>query len=379
MNGPRDGPRPEFPEPIALLTENNLMDLSGKRILIVKPSSMGDVVHTVPLVHAIKRCFPSAYVGWVVQRAFQGILEHDPAIDEIIPIFIPSTSEPQAGRSAYLKAFTATVRTLRELRKRLKRQRYDYVFDLHASFRSGLLAVMNPGGTRIGFRDAKELNPLFQHERLITDPGRPHAVDRNLAFVQLFRCRPTPEDFRIITGSAQREAVQRFLAEADVADTDRIVYANPAARWETKLWTVDNWARLADLLILQSNAKVILGGGAGDAPAIELITAKMDASPIVAAGKLSLSEAVALIEAAHVYVGVDSGPMHIAAFVGTPVVALFGPTDPALVGPYGKGHRVIQHAMDCLACRKRFCENRRCLEEITPDRVLKETVKLLGW
>jgi heptosyltransferase-1 len=158
------------------------------------------------------------------------------------------------------------------------------------------------------------------------------------------------------------------------------VYANPAARWRTKLWTVDAWARLADLLIARSNATVIFGGSAQDLPHLELITGRMNASPVVAAGKLTLAGAVALIEAAHVYVGVDSGPMHIAAFVGTPVVALFGPTDPALVGPYGPGHRVIQHDdIDCLACRKRSCDNRRCLEEITPDRVLRETIELLDW
>ncbi|MEJ2719261.1 MAG: glycosyltransferase family 9 protein, partial [Deltaproteobacteria bacterium] len=337
------------------------MNLSGKRILIVKPSSLGDIVHTLPLVHAVKRCHPSCYVGWIVQRAFQGILEHDPAIDEIIPISIPSTSEPQAGRSAYLRALTATARTLVRLRKRFRTRPYDYVLDLHASFRSGLLGSTNRGGAKIGFRDAKELNPLFQNHRLATDPGKPHAVDRNLAFARFLQCPPIPEDFRIVSGSAQRDAVRRFLEQAGVTDTDRIVYANPAARWQTKLWTVERWAKLADLLIARSNAKVIFGGGAQDVAHIELIAGMMNAPPIVAAGKLSLAESVALIEAAHVYVGVDSGPMHIAAFAGTPVVALFGPTEPALVGPYGEGHRVIRHDdLDCLACRKRSCENRRC-------------------
>jgi lipopolysaccharide heptosyltransferase II len=356
------------------------MDLSGKRILIVKPSSLGDVVHTLPLAHAIKRCYPSSYVGWIVQRAFQGILEHDRAIDEIIPISIPSTSEPQAGRAAYVRAFTATARTLAHLRKRLRGHPYNYVLDLHASFRSGLLGATNPGGRKIGFRDAKELNPMFQHDRLTTDPEKPHAVDRNLAFAHFLQCSPLTEDFRIMSGSAERDAVQRFLEEAGVTGTDRIVYANPAARWQTKLWTVEGWAQLADLLIARSSAKVIFGGSGQDAPHMQLITGKMNASPIVAAGKLTLAEAVALIEAAHVYVGVDSGPMHIAAFAGTPVVALFGPTDPALVGPYGAGHRVIQHDdSDCLACRKRSCDNRRCLEEITPDRVLRETMELLDW
>ena len=106
----------------------------------------------------------------------------------------------------------------------------------------------------------------------------------------------------------------------------------------------------------------------------------MKQRPIIAAGRLDLAEAVALIEAADVYVGVDSGPMHIAAFAGTRVVALFGPTDPAKVGPYGEGHIVIRRTeLDCLACRKRSCADRKCLEGISGPRIFEATVALMGW
>ena len=145
------------------------VDLSDKRILIVKPSSLGDVVHTLPLVHAIKRCFPSCYIGWIIQEPFRAILESDPAVDEIIPISIPSTSEPGAGAWSVVRAATATVTTLRSLRTRFRDRPYDVVLDLHASFRSGLLGAANPNGVRIGFADAKELNTLFQHRKI--DPG----------------------------------------------------------------------------------------------------------------------------------------------------------------------------------------------------------------
>jgi len=355
------------------------MDLSGKRILIVKPSSLGDVVHTLPVAHAVKRCFPTCHVGWIVQREFRGILDNDPAVDEVIPIFIPSTSDPGGRRGAFFRALSATMKTLVDLRRQTRADPYDLVLDLHASFRSGLLGMANPGGMRVGFADAKELNTLFQDHRLTTDPEEPHAVDKNLAFSRFLGCSTKPEDFIVISGPRERERVQAFLRDAGVDDGRPLVYANPAARWETKFWSIRAWAELADLLIRRAGAGVIFSGSPRDLPHIRRIEGKMKERPVTAAGKLSLAEAVALIRASDVYVGVDSGPMHIAAFVGTPVAALFGPTDPALVGPYGAGHCVIQNDdLDCLACRKRSCADRQCLEGITSATVFDSTVRLLG-
>ncbi len=346
----------------------------------MKPSSLGDVVHTLPLAHAIKRCFPSCYIGWIVQEPFRAILESDPAVDEIIPISIPSTSEPTAGIWSVVRATGATLSTLRSLRRRFKDRPYDIVLDLHASFRSGLLGLANLNGLRIGFADAKELNTFFQHRKI--DPGSEaaHAVDKNMAFAQYLSCVPDTADFKIISSRAAGQCVNAFLAEAGISQGSRMVYANPAARWATKYWNTKAWAELADLLIERTGASVIFAGGPDDLPYIQQITAKMKQIALVAAGKLNLAEAVALMELCSVYVGVDSGPMHIAAFAGIPVVALFGPTDPAKVGPYGTGHKVIQkNGLGCLGCRKRKCNDRKCLEGITAAEVFDETTRLLGW
>jgi heptosyltransferase I len=356
------------------------MDLSGKRILIVKPSSLGDVVHTLPMVHAIKRCFPACHIGWIIQEQFRAILEGDPAVDEIIPISIPSTSEPGAGAWTVVRAATATVTTLRRLRAIFKGRPYDVVLDLHASFRSGLLGAANPNGVRIGFADAKELNTLFQHSKIDPGPEAVHAVDQNMAFAQYLQCAPDTADFRIITGPAAARRARAILAETGKRPGDRLVYANPAARWESKHWDVKAWAELADLLTERAGASVIFAGGPGDLSHIEEITALMKQDALVAAGCLSLGDAVALMELCSVYVGVDSGPMHVAAFAGIPVVALFGPTDPAKVGPYGPRHKVIQRTdLDCLACRKRRCDDRKCLEGIAASEVFHEIIRLLGW
>lgn len=355
------------------------MNLSQKRILIIKQSSLGDVVHTLPLAHALKRCYPTCHIGWVVQRGFSALLEPDPAIDEIIPIFIPSTSDPNAGKGAIQAAAKATWKTLKDLRARFRARPYDLVLDLHASFRSGLLALTNPGGRRIGFADAKELNTWFQHDRLSPEADKPHAVDKNLLFAGFLGCPPEPEDFRIAVSPDAREKMIGFLAESGVRSGQKIVYANPAARWETKFWTIPAWAEFADLVIERLDATIVFGGSPEDSSYIHAIAGRMKRTPVIAAGRLSLSEAVALLDASDVYVGVDSGPMHIAAFVGIPVVALFGPTDPAKVGPYTKTGSVIRRIdLNCLACRKRSCKNRICLEGITAETVFEETAKALG-
>ncbi len=354
------------------------MDLSGKRILVVKPSSLGDVVHTLPVVHALKRCYPHCHIGWIVQSSFRGIIERDPGVDEILSISIPSTSEPGGDRWVVPRALAATLRTLRDLRKRLRASPYDLVLDLHASLRSGLMGLTNPGGIRIGFSDAKELNTLFQHHRLSTDPGQTHAVDKNLAFALHLGCAPIAEDFRVVAGDQAQERARVFLAETGISDREPLVYANPATRWETKHWTIDGWAAVADMLAQRAGIQVVFCGGPGDRDYIGRITARMDSRPVVAAGRLTLIESAALMALCTLYLGVDSGPMHIAAFSGRPVVALFGPTDPAKVGPYGAGHRVIRNEeLDCLACRKRSCKELTCMAGITPEQVFAEVLAVL--
>lgn len=341
------------------------MDLAGQRLLIIKQSSLGDVIHTLPLVHALKRCYPTVFIGWVVEQGFAPLLAHDRAVDAIHPIHIPSTSDPQAGNGAYWQALAATLTTLGQLRHQFRSHPYTLVLDLHASFRSGLLALANPGGIRIGFSAAREGNTWFQHRLVAPNPGQEHAIDKNLQFGRLFACEAEPADFHLCASSTDGAAVDCFLADAGIPAGGRLVYVNPTARWQSKFWLPERWAELSDRL-LAAGVWPVFGGSGADLDYINEIKRLMAGRGIVAAGRLSLSASVALMQRASVYVGLDTGPMHMAAMTGTPVVALFGPTHPERVGPYRVEHAVVRaEGLDCLCCRKRVCDLLRCMRGIT--------------
>ncbi|NOQ46406.1 MAG: glycosyltransferase family 9 protein [Desulfobulbaceae bacterium] len=354
------------------------MDLAGKRILIVKPSSLGDIIHTLPIVHCLKRSFPDCHLGWIVQEVFAAIVERDPDVDIVYPITIPSTSDPRAGRWAYYHALRATVKTAAALRRTFRNKPYDLILDLHASFRSGVLAVTNPGGIRIGFGDARELNPWFQHKKVKVPRPAMHAVDKNLLFCARMGCSASSADFCLHSSEDDRLAVDDFLQQQGVVPGDKIVYVNPAARWKTKFWLAERWAELADRLVEQDGLQVVFAGSEGDLPYITAIAGYMKQLPLVAAGSLGLGGAAALLQRSAVYAGLDSGPMHMAAMAGIPVVVLFGPTNPELVGPYGVAHQIIRATdVDCLGCRKRHCDHLSCMQGISVRQVIDAVFSLV--
>ena len=353
------------------------MELNGKRILLIKQSSLGDVIHTFPLVHAIRRQYPGVFIGWIVERGLAAVLERDTAVDAVHPIHIPSTSDPQAKNGVHWRAFLATMITLYRLRQQFRQHPYDFVLDLHASFRSGLLGLANPGGVRIGFKDAKEGNTWFQRRLVDNADGHEHAIAKNLLFCEPLECMAKAEDFYLCTSLEDQARVEHFLGEEGIAPSDRIVYVNPTARWQSKFWLASRWSELCDQLLM-AGVQPVFGGSGGDLPYLEEIGKGMSGRTVIAAGRLSLTESIALMKCAKVYVGLDTGPMHIAAMVGTPVVALFGPTHPERVGPYGVQHAVIRaENLDCLCCRKRSCDHQQCMQEITVDRVYERVMGLI--
>jgi heptosyltransferase-1 len=374
----------------------NNKSLSNKRILIIKPSSLGDIVHTLPVAHAIKRCFPNCFIGWIAQQSFAPLLQADDSIDTVYPIQIPSTSDPQAGRWALPKAFKATISTLQQLHREFQQKPYDLILDLHASFRSGLLGRTNPGGRRVGFSQAKELNTFFQEHLIDIPETTEHAQDKNLLFCTYLGIKATDEDFHLCTGEEDRQALQQFLlplllpympTEAteptETVEPSALIYANPAARWQTKFWPIEYWAALTDKLQKQG-LPVVFGGSPQDTEYITAIARLMKTDPIIAAGRLTLPQSAALIQHASLYIGLDSGPMHIAALARTPVVALFGPTHPNKVGPYnlmsldGSEQRIVRaEELECLECRKRNCSHLSCMQKISPEMVYEAAISLL--
>ena len=359
------------------------MLLNNKRILIIKPSSLGDIVHTLPVAHAIKRCFPNCFIGWIAQQSFAPLLQADDSIDAVYPIHIPSTSDPQAGRGAWLKALKATISTLQQLHREFQQKPYDLILDLHASFRSGLLGRTNPGGRRVGFSQAKELNTFFQEHLIDIPETTEHAQDKNLLFCTYLGIKTADKDFHLCSGSKDRQVAQDVPQTHNISETQQLIYANPAARWQSKFWPIEYWATLTDKLH-QQGLSVVFGGSPQDTKYIASIARLMKTDPIIAAGRLTLPQSAALIQHAALYIGLDSGPMHIAALARTPVVALFGPTHPNKVGPYSlmsldeSEHRIIRaEELDCLECRKRNCSHCSCMRKISPEMVYEAAISLL--
>lgn len=306
------------------------------------------------------------------------MVERDVAVNVVHPISIPSTSDPQAGRGSYWRALSATMSTLYRLRQQFRDHPYDVVLDLHASFRSGLLGWANPGGVRIGFKDAKEGNTWFQHRLVENVEGYEHAIAKNLLFCKMFHCMAMAEDFFLCTSSDDQSKVDIFLEDEGISPHDRIVYVNPTARWQSKFWIASRWSELCDQL-LSTGIRPVFGGSNGDLPYLAKVSRAMSGRATIAAGRLSLTESIALLKRSAAYVGVDTGPMHIAAMVGTPVVALFGPTHPERVGPYGVRHAVIQaEDLDCLCCRKRTCDHQRCMQGISVNMVHARVMEFVG-
>ena len=351
---------------------------AGSKILIIKPSSLGDIVHTLPVVHALKRVFPSCTIGWVAQKHFSPLLMSDPAVDLVHAVDIPSTSEPGNNGMVWWQATTGLWRALRSLRQEFSREKYDIVLDLHASFRSGLFSIISNGKRRLGFADAKEGNCLFQNERVAVTDNVIHALDKNLLFCSYLGCPARPEDFFLACEPEDKIFINRFLNKQGIDDKQNIVYACSCARWQSKFWPCEYWAELADNMA-GLGLVLIFGGSSNDLSFIDLISSKMKTKTVVAAGKLSLSATIAMLHRSSAFVGLDSGPMHMAAMTKTPVAALFGPTHPERVGPYGVNHVIIRNQkLACLECRQRQCADIRCMRDIKVDQVERELLQLMN-
>jgi lipopolysaccharide heptosyltransferase I len=325
-----------------------------RRLLLIKPSSLGDIVHAMPTLALLRRCFPQAEVTWLVKRQWAPLVERINGVDRLCAV--------AGGLSGWLAVVPA-----------LRAARFDLVVDLQGLFRSGAMAWLSGCPRRIGFANAREGSPFFYTERVPVPAVNMHAVDRYLLVASAlgapsierpqFEFRRRPED---------EEMAGALLAGAGIDPASQWIAVNVSARWPTKRWPAGHFAALADRLQQAGLGSVVLLGGASERPDSDAVRHRMQTKPVDLTGQTPVGLLPALLRRAAVLVTNDSGPMHIAAAVGTPVVALFGPTDPRRTGPYGSGHRVLSHAVACRPCFSRECRHSialECLRAVTPDQV----------
>lgn len=246
---------------------------------------------------------------------------------------------------------------IRTLFRGLKEERYDVVVDLQGLLRSGVITLATGSSLRIGFQEAREGSRFFYTHKI--KGGKDiHAVDRYLKVAAFLNCRiddicfPLPLSFN-----------SSLLTDLSIPK-DYAVIA-PGARWRTKRWPPEKFGELVSLLPLNT----VVVGGKGDAGIAKEIVALSKGKAVSLAGKTTLKELIEVIRWAQFFVSNDSGPMHIAAALGIPVFAIFGPTDPVRTGPYGKGHTVIREDIPCAPCLKKSCDDLKCMESLSVEKV----------
>lgn len=332
---------------IALLTE-------PRRILIVKPSALGDVVHTLPILRLLRRRFAGAEISWLIDPAFAGLIEGHPDLNRVVRFdrkrFARSWHSPSAAGG------------LLEFKANLRDQQYDLVIDLQGLFRSGWLTGYTGAATRVGFGNAREMAQLFYTHRVPIRDREVHAIERYLTLAQALGCDRGPVEFDFAVPDADRRAAHALLAENGIVDGTRFAVMLPGTNWATKRWPAEKFARLAGMLRPQLGLVPVVAGG-NDAPPLE--------NAVSMIGKTSLKQLVAVLERAAVVVANDTGPMHIAAALGRPLVALFGPTNPIRTGPYQRLDTVVRLDLPCAPCYSRTCSHQSCLQWMTAEVVLE--------
>lgn len=335
-----------------------------ENVLIIKPSSFGDIIHALPVASRIRQSFPGANISWLVNSQYGRLLEHNPCVDRVIPFH----RHLWRKTGTLPKALISFAGLCRELRK----ARFDTVLDLQGLFRSGFFTALTGAAARAGFATARERAPVFYNRKVAVPPGDLHAVDRYLLVADALGCTEGKVAFPVGIGkSEERWAANLFSGEPH----STVVGLAPSARWETKRWPAEYFSGLGDTLSSKGRTVAVVGGPAGEgANVVEL----MKGRKIAALGIADPLKLAALLKRLDVLVTNDSGPMHLAAAVGTPVVALFGPTNPRRTGPYGDRHTVICAPVDCRPCYRRVCETGKdCMRRISVETVREAVENIL--
>ena len=331
-----------------------------KNILIIKMSSLGDVLHTLPAVAALRKGFPKARLTWLVHPQFSDFVPDPPIIDEVI--YFDKVKFNQMSLGEKWSCF-------KEMRALLHSRKFDLVIDMHGLFKSAVLAAISGCDNRIGFCEMWE-GSGFISKPIRGEHARGHAIEQYLDVARYLGCPADEISFPLPDLEKEWQAV---LKKAEAVQNPYVVLV-PGARWDTKVWPAENFAKLAGM-ILRDGKQVVLAGGPEDVPAAAQITG-LTPGVIDLTGKISLRELGALIQHCAIYISADTGPLVIAAAMKKPLIALHGPTRPDRTGPYGDENAVVLKApVPCAGCLKRHCSRWICMQSITPEMVFEEYKK----
>ena len=363
-----------------------------QNILIIKMSSVGDVLHALPTAAAIRDRFPAARISWLVHPQFAAFVPEPPIIDEIIYF----------DKVAFKKmSWSEKWHFVKEFRAQLHAKHFDLVIDLQGLFKSGAVAFLTGCANKIGYCEMREGSNLVS-EPIVGEHAEDHVIERYLDVARYLGAEVRGVHFPLPDLSQERSQIRAMLtaagiklvqqqkdifghivrgksrkatfpvlnAQGGLVPSPYVVLAI-GARWETKKWPQEHFAKLGRMLIDDGYAVVLLGGKE-DIRCGEIVRelANFPKEMLDLTGKTTLRQAAALIDDSVFYVSADTGPLHIATALKKPLVALYGPTKPNRTGPYGdRWATVIVSPMECRGCLKKQCNNWHCMYKITPEYV----------
>jgi len=342
------------------------------KILMIRLSAMGDVVRTLPALTCLRRAWPQAHIAWAVEEPSRDLLRDQSDLDETI-VFPRKTisrllthPDELAGARAALSAFGRS----------LKESRFDLVIDFQGTFKSGLMSRLTRAPRRVGLPrgHAREMAHLFYTETPQLPSGPMSRVDRALALVAHLGVSVENAVSSIPEHAADAAYVDTFLAGLGITrhsgrkSQPAVVFPGTSRTQAYKRYPPRHFARAADLVARQTGSPVVVAWGPGEEEIAEEVISSM-ATPATLAPPLTLGQLTALIRRSRVFLAGDTGPMHLAWTVGTPLVAIYGPTNPVVNQPGGTCSTVAYRKVFCSPCRNRGCIARTCLEHLPPEQV----------
>lgn len=317
------------------------MTSRGPRIAIVKLSSLGDVIHALPVARALRRAMPEAHLTWVVEAREYAILRDHPDLDAVVPVdtrrWRRLIRRPAGAREVLAK--------VGRLRQRIRHAAFDVAIDLQGLIKSGLLTAYTGAPVRIGFTAARcreRLNALFTNRRVLPPASARHVVEQYLALLAPLGIEPGPAEFFIPVPADAERRMDELLLKEGVKRGDRLVAINPGAGRPGKRWPVESFRALGDRLATEAGARLLVLWGPDESHMAREIALGLPGASALLAPPTDLGELTALLRRCRLMIAGDTGPLHLAAALGTPCLGLFGPTRAERNGPHGRASRGLQ-------------------------------------
>jgi lipopolysaccharide heptosyltransferase II len=302
------------------------------RLLVVLPNWFGETLFATPFLEALRAAHPAARITAFGRPQCRQVLLHHPAIDDILVFDERGAHRGPAG----------WLRAVRELRA----NRFDTAYILRRSVSRTALLALAGIAARIGFDNPKSGWLLTQ--RVDPPPEPRHKAIGYLSLLDEHAPADAACRYTYAISPQEADAAGALLREAGIADGEPFLVMHPGANWYHKRWPTDRFAALADRLAARTNARIVISGSPEDAPLVDELAGHMQTAPIRLAGRTTLRQLAACLARARLLVAADTGVMHIASAIGTPVLALYGPTSPVITGPLGRpDHTTVLHHATC--------------------------------